>query len=604
MAGVKTKSCNKISSIGGQAVLEGVMMRGKKSMAIAVRDNDGNIQIESKKLTPPEKRSKFSRFPFIRGVVNFVQSLVVGMQITTRSAEVFGGDETEGKATKWAREKLHINVMNILTTFAIILGVVLAVALFIFLPQLLTNAIGFFCGFNYTSVWYSLIEGLIRIAIFVGYLALISLMKEIKRVYMYHGAEHKTITCYEKGLKLTVANVKTCRRVHDRCGTTFLFLVMFVSIFVMAVANIFLKDIYTGDNKTLDFLIRFGIKIVLLPIVASLSYELLKVLAKSKSPLLIPIKAPGLLLQRLTTKEPDDSMIEVAISAFKEVEKMDNDEIVIEKRFVTPYKLSELIKDTKEAFKDADIDEVDAEWLISIMLNIKRSELNNKDMTVDAEKVKAIFEKKIERLTGRPLWYVLGDTEFYGNTFKVDERALIPRPETEILVETIIRGYRQGDRILDVCTGSGAIAISLAKKIATQVTACDISADALSLAKENAELNNVSVNFIQSDMLSGIKGQFDIIVSNPPYIKSKDIKKLQKEVQFEPKIALDGGEDGLDFYRILAQTAPKHLKKYGCIIVECGIDQAQDIVRIFSKAEYTMIIKDLEGVERIVKAVY
>ena len=223
--------------IGGQAVLEGVMMRGKTAMATAVRDPRGKIQVESERLTPPEKRSAFLRFPLVRGVVSFVSSLVIGNKVLLRSAAVAEEeDDTPSKAEKWLAEKHKINVSGILNAISTILGIVLAIALFVALPQAVTRRTKL-DPHAHGGIWFNLAEGGIRIAIFVLYLAAISLIPSLKRVFMYHGAEHKTITAYEKGLDLTVENVRGCSRVHDRCGTTFLFLVMVVSILVFSLAN-------------------------------------------------------------------------------------------------------------------------------------------------------------------------------------------------------------------------------------------------------------------------------------------------------------------------------------------------------------------------------
>lgn len=212
-----------------------------------------------------------------------------------------------------------------------------------------------------------------------------------------------------------------------------------------------------------------------------------------------------------------------------------------------------------------------------------------------------------QRLAGKPLWYIIGDTEFYGCKIKVDGRVLIPRPETELLAELAVKTAQEGNKLLDLCTGSGCIAVSVAKQLAgkgVSVTAADISAPALEVAKENAALNGAEVKFVESDLFSAVKGKFDVIVCNPPYVKRGDIPALQREVKdFEPLSALDGGEDGLDFYRRLAAEAPKHLVRGGTLLMECGLGQAQEIVKLFAKFDYTMVSRDLNGVERFVRAV-
>ena len=598
-------------SIGGQAVMEGVMMRGRTSMATAVRDPQGEIQIETERLTPPEKRSKFLRFPFVRGVVNFVQSLIDGNRILMRSADVAMPEEDEqpSKAEKWLQEKHGINLGSILNGFATVLGVVLAVLIFVALPQYLTG----FLPFDKTStgldgLWFNLIEGGVRLLIFIAYILLISLIPSLKRVFMYHGAEHKTISCYESGKELTVENVRTCTRVHDRCGTTFLFLVMIVSILVFSVANVIVgRWLYTDSDK-LNGVIRFVFKLLLLPVVAGVSYEILRLLSKTKSPLVYPLKAPGLLLQRLTTREPDDSMIECAITAFETVLAMDADESIPERIFPTTGKLSALLKHTKKRFASKGIEEDEAEWIFAITLEIPKSSVAAEERVVKAAQAKEILRIADERLTGRPLWYIIGDTDFCGYKIKVDERVLIPRPETEELAMMAVASVEEeGQSVLDLCTGSGAIAIAVAKETEkrgkkAKVTALDISAEALTLAKENAEANGADILFLQSDLFTRLRGRFDVIVSNPPYIPSAEIDKLQREVKdYEPRLALDGGEDGMDIYRKIAADASKYLNRGGMLIMEVGIGEAEKVARLFKGSAYSMIVKDFNGIDRYVK---
>lgn len=583
--------------IGGQAVIEGVMMRGKTAMATAVRDSEGKIQIESKRLVAPEKKPLFLRLPIIRGMVNFVSSLVSGSQTLMRSASVFGDSEEPSKFEKWLSEKLHVDVMGVVTVLGLVLGLGLAVLLFVMLPQWITNGLEYLLHFGTTSFLYNLIEGFIRIGIFVCYILLTSLMPDIKRTYMYHGAEHKTITCYEKGLELTPENAKTCRRVHNRCGTTFLFFVMIVSILVFSIANSFLG--VTG-------ILRMLLKICLLPIVAGLSYELLRALAKTENPIFYPIKAPGLLLQHITTREPDESMLEVAIAAFNKVLEMDADESIPEQSFVTAMPTNKLLDEVKKILAGGNIDDAsDAEWIVCLSTGLKRSELNANSELIQPSKVQKAFEMAKRRATGEPLWYVTGDTEFFGYTLKVDKRVLIPRPETEELVGYALDYITEKDSVLDLCTGSGAIAITVALKSGAKVTASDVSEDALTVAKENAVLNNAAINFIKSDMFSSISEKFSVIISNPPYIPEKEIETLDKCVKdFEPKSALDGGEDGLDFYRIIAKESGKHLFDGGLLFLECGIFQAEKIADLLKENGFCRIEikKDISGVERIIKA--
>lgn len=598
----KRKKCP--TYIGGQAVLEGVMMMGKTCMATAVRDPDGEIQVEAKRLTRGKAAKTASKIPFVRGVVNLFASLVRGTKTLMRSADVYADEDNSepGRFESWLANKFKISVMDLVTSISVFLGVVLAVGIFMVLPRLLVSLIP-----SLPVVWEYVLLAAIKLVIFLIYLGLILIMKDIRRLYRYHGAEHKTINAYERGVELVPEKVKECSRIHDRCGTSFLFIVLIINIVLITLAS-WALHIYEIENSVLKFFANLGAEIVLLPLIAGVSYEILKFLAKFDNKFVLIFKAPGMLLQKaLTTREPDEEMLEVAIAAFKKVLEMDADPDVPETRFVTGGLLPKLLKQTKDDFAAAGIDESDAEWIYALSLGMKRSELDQQRKVFSAES-KRIDKIVKERLTGRPLWYIVGDTEFYGCTIKVDERALIPRPETEVLADIVARSVEEGDRILDLCTGSGCIAVSVAnacrdKKIT--VTASDISDAAIMLAKENAAANSVNVHFVVSDLFERVYGRYNIIVCNPPYVKSGEIAHLQREVrEHEPKIALDGGRDGLDFYRRLAEEIKGYVVRGGMLILECGEGQVPEILNIFSKREYAMIMKDLDGVERFVKIVF
>ena len=591
--------------------MEGVMMRGRTVMATAVRDESGEIQVESERLTPPEKKSKFSRLPFVRGVVSFVRSLIDGNKVLMRSADVAIADEEETptKAEKWLEEKHGMHLGGLFNFIAVFLGILLAVGIFIVLPQYLTGFLPFQKeSAGWESVWFNLIEGGIRLAVFIAYILLISFIPSLKRVYMCHGAEHKTISCYEQGKELTVENVRGCTRVHDRCGTTFLFLVMIVSILVFSLANVlFISWFYTGTRW--DGVLRVLFKVLLLPVVAGVSFEILRLLAKTKNKFFLIFKAPGLLLQRLTTREPEDGMIECAITAFTTVLEMEENPKIPEKVFAVPTKMSVLLKTTKKRFQTLGIDEEEAEWIFALTLKIPKSTVTTEEKILRTTAVKEILKIADERLTGRPLWYIIGDTDFCGYTIKVDERVLIPRPETEELAMMVAKTVEDGQSVLDLCTGSGAIAIAvkkeaekLGKKI--QVTAVDISADALEVAKRNAEENNAEIVFVQSDLFTRLRGRFDLIVSNPPYIPSKDIDGLQTEVRdYEPRLALDGGEDGLDIYRRIAKDYAKYITRGGSLMLEVGIGEAEAVAKLFKDNAYSVIAKDFNDIDRYVKII-
>ena len=294
----------KKTSIGGQALIEGIMMRGPILSSMATRMPDGSIDVETWN-TYKEKIHWTRKAPFIRGIFNMVDSMVVGYGCLMKSAEKAGvEDEEPSKFDRWLEQKLGDNMMKVLGTVAVVLGVGLAAVLFVLIPTGLSSLFKPVIG---TGIGLSLIEGLIKVIILVGYMWLCSRMAEIHRVFEYHGAEHKSIACYEAGLPLTVENVRPQRRFHPRCGTSFLFLVVFISIIV--------GSFISWENA----LLRMLIKLLLIPVVVGISYELIKLAGRSDGLFTRIISAPGLWLQHITTCEPDDGQIECAIAALTAV---------------------------------------------------------------------------------------------------------------------------------------------------------------------------------------------------------------------------------------------------------------------------------------------
>ncbi len=303
---MKEKQAVKRCSVGGQAVMEGVMMRTMSGgIALAVRKADGTIETE---YTPKKDtgKSPILKWPVVRGVVAFVDSLSTGMKMMTRSAELYGEafEEEPSRFEKWLAKKTGKDVMDIAIVVAIVFAIGLAIGLFVLLPSLVTQLISW--NESTLRIIKSLVEGCVRLLIFLGYITAISMMKDIRRVYMYHGAEHKTIACYEHDAPLSPENAMKYSRLHARCGTNYLFLVMAVSI-------LFFAMLPYADN----FLLRVLTRLVFLPLVAGLAYEVLKLAAASDALWARIIRAPGLGLQYLTTREPEPAMIEVAIKAFE-----------------------------------------------------------------------------------------------------------------------------------------------------------------------------------------------------------------------------------------------------------------------------------------------
>lgn len=294
----------KKTSIGGQALIEGIMMRGPFLTSMATRMPDGSIEVETWDTHKSGKTPWTRRAPFIRGIFNMVDSMVVGYSCLMKSAEKAGVEEEPTKFDKWLEEKLGDNMMKVLGGVAVVLGVALAAVLFIFIPTGLSSLLKPLLG---AGIGLSLFEGLIKVIILVGYMWLCSRMKDMRRVFEYHGAEHKSVACYEAGLPLTVENIRPQRRFHPRCGTSFLFLVVFISIIV--------GSFISWDNPA----IRMLLKLALIPVVVGISYELIKLAGRSDGILTRIISAPGMWLQRITTCEPDDSQIECAIAALEAV---------------------------------------------------------------------------------------------------------------------------------------------------------------------------------------------------------------------------------------------------------------------------------------------
>ena len=283
----------KYSGIGGQAVIEGVMMKNKEKYAVAVRKPDHEIEVMVSEYTGITKNEKIKNMPILRGVFNFIDSLVLGMQTLTYSASFFEEEEATDKKVDAKKE-------NAMMGGTVVLSIVLAVGIFMMLPYFISS---FFQKLIPSSLLLALLEGVIRLAIFIGYVALISLMEDIRRVYMYHGAEHKCINCIEHGMDLNVENVRKSSRLHKRCGTSFLLIVMFFSILFFMFIRV--------DSAILKVVLR----LLLIPVIAGVSYEFIRLAGRSDNAIVNLISKPGLWLQKITTREPDDEMIEVAIKS-------------------------------------------------------------------------------------------------------------------------------------------------------------------------------------------------------------------------------------------------------------------------------------------------
>ena len=533
------KRVNRYSGIGGQAVLEGVMMKNQEKYAVAVRKPNGEIAVELENYQGLLHGSKIKEIPFIRGIFNFIDSLVLGMKCLNYSASFYEEDEEEEKLNKAADKVSGGHGEKLMTTLITVISLVFAIGIFVVLPFYLASLLK---GYLHNESLMAIIEGVLRIIIFLLYVWGISAMQDIKRLYRYHGAEHKCINCIEKGRPLTVHNVMRSSRLHRRCGTSFIFFVLFVSIILFFFIRV--------DNPVEKVILR----ILLMPVIAGISYEIIRLAGRTDNIFIRIISAPGMWIQRMTTKEPDKGMIEVAIAAV------------------------EAVFDWKKYLYDNFGYEVDEKWM---------------------------------------------QEENMGLEFMVNEAVLIPRQDTEILVEEALKNLHDGMRILDLCTGSGCILISLLY-YSNQCSGVgiDISGEALRVARENAErlldgrkvLKEIDgqvaevfpADFLKSDLTEAAEGDFDMIVSNPPYIESKVIETLMPEVrEHEPMLALDGSEDGLLFYRRIVGESRQVLKPGGMLLFEIGYNQGAAVKKLMEDAGYleVQVVKDYAGLDRVVTGV-
>ena len=710
------------TSIGGQAIMEGVMMQGPDRVAIAMRMPSGELYLRTKK-KPLD--TKVMKIPFVRGIVAFARSLVNGMGTLMESADILEEyapeyAEEPGKVEAWVNKKFGPKAAwNILMTLALLFAVVISIAAFIIFPTWVVN---FLKKWISDPIALNLIEGLLRIALFIAYVAAIRGMEDIKTLFRYHGAEHKTIHCFENGLVLDPENAEKFPTLHPRCGTSFLVFVLLVSLLLFS---------FLGWP---NLVWRIASRILLIPVIAGISYELLRLAGRSNGRLVRILSWPGLMLQKLTTAEPTREQLEVAILSLKavtvdpgvpeissfvdkdgnivrsaaeekevsremdewaaeveanseanvkaaeEAEEIENREREVEARTVytdlgegaTEEEINEAIRFLEELdnneYTIVKPEENDGRSIVRAIADIEAQAAKARTLarrytrdvktyenalawgqaalgmlpngkneariiltyatglsaTEQITRAKELmknedfqeYEKRIyARIEGVPLQYIVGMQEFMGLPFRVNPSVLIPRLDTEILVEQVLdliagKGLRRPE-ILDLCTGSGAIGISIAAKIPdATVTMTDVSEEALKTAMGNASLNEVSRRciFALGNMFDAIPENkvYDIIVCNPPYIESDVIDTLSVEVKdHEPRIALDGGRDGLGFYRVIANEASMHLRSGGTLALEIGSDQAVEVKRLLNRAktyEGTRVVRDLAHLDRVVMA--
>ena len=354
------KKTGHYSGIGGQAVLEGVMMKNKDKYAVAVRKPNGEITIDIE--TYREMAGGVNKIPFVRGIFNFVDSLKLGTKALNFSADFY--EEEEEQETKFDRFLNKVTggkAEQVITTFVMILSLILAVGIFIVLPYFITS---FFKEYVRSLILMNIIEGAIRIVIFLLYVVAITAMKDIRRLYKYHGAEHKCINCIERGKPLTVRNAMNSSRLHKRCGTSFMFFVMFVSIILFFFIQV--------QNPVLKVVLR----ILLIPVIAGISYEIIRLAGRSNNIFVRILSAPGMLIQRLTTKEPDKDMIEVAIASVEAV--YDWKQFLIDEFDYSPSDFSDDVSEADSEDEEADSDESKPDFEDS-KFDLEESELDSEE---------------------------------------------------------------------------------------------------------------------------------------------------------------------------------------------------------------------------------
>ena len=299
----------RLGKVGGQAVLEGVMMKAGHHTVTTCRKDDGSLVVTDSEFHSIRKKYKILNIPILRGVVNFIEMMILSVKTLGHSADALGLEDEESKCEKWMKKHLGIRLTDLIMIVAVILGLALSLFLFMFLPNFISSLIDKYIAKGSLGVWTAVLEGGVKIVIFIAYLWLVSLMSDIKRTFMYHGAEHKSIACFEAGGPLTPENAKNYTRFHPRCGTSFMFFMILLGI----IAGLFVKILIPGLNTWA----YTGIRLLILPLVMGIGYEVIMLSGKHENWFTKILSAPGLWVQRITTKEPTEDMLEVAIISIK-----------------------------------------------------------------------------------------------------------------------------------------------------------------------------------------------------------------------------------------------------------------------------------------------
>ncbi|MCX8074645.1 MAG: peptide chain release factor N(5)-glutamine methyltransferase [Clostridia bacterium] len=576
--------------IGGMALFDGVLLRSNTHESVAKKISK-NIKVEVKEYD--KKVSIFNKIPIIRGIINLINSIKSGIPYIIKSSEEVIDKIVNSSKDVNEAEKVEITKPEILAGFMI--SAIILIVIYIAAPVYLSNL------YIQNTFFSNISTCVFQIILFVVYLKMLIAIPSIKTVFEYHGAEHKIVNAYEKYKysnydRIDTTKVKTSSRFHLRCGgnlIVYFILLTLLSNFAINPENIFLKIL---------------IQIILLPIFMGLAYEILLFVSKLPKKLTF-LGYPAMLIQHFTTIEPSDDKLNVAIYALKGciVKKLN----ISVKEFYENYISKKQGDLTKDQF------ELNIKEYIRLVEYIKNIDKEYIYANMDSTFLNVDEQIKLENLLYRylfeyePLQYIVGIQAFFNEKYCVDKNVLIPRADSEILVQKAIEYINNNNlkNMVDMCTGTGCIGISIAKNSNVEkVKLVDISKGALNVAKKNIILNNMEEkceilnsnlfsNFIESD------AKYDIIVSNPPYIKRAELIALSKYVQNEPIIALDGGVDGLDIYKQIFDQSIKYLNDNSYVIFEIGYDQKEDMISLISKYNcYEVIecLKDLSGNDRVI----
>lgn len=564
--------------VGGMALFNGLMLRNKKREAVGKVDDKKNIYVEINIINKNIDEDKFTIYdvPIIRGIVSMKNMIVSSVPYVLKSSQ--------NVLNKTSKEKIDIGKFELVSAYLIAITVILV--LFAAIP----NFISTFLAVNIRNIS----QAIMQTSAFVIYLLLLAKVDSLKTLFEYHGAEHKVANAYEKLAKrdITIENVKKQSRFHARCGGNFVvylfFLILFIT-FIIPSNNLIFKTI---------------LQVMLLPFLAGFSYEL--VMYTEYLPNFLKFLAyPAMSIQLITTKEPSDDKIELAIYTLFGCINGEN-QVSINK-FVKDYLLY-----NKSIKKDFNIKEA-----LNIFSGIKNIDVNDIFINMDGimldynEQIKANMMLNKLYKDNIPMAYIIGKVNFYNEQYIINQDVLIPRVDSEILVEKAIE-YINNENLntmLDMCTGSGCIGISITKNSNIKYTTLiDVSKEALEIANKNIILNKVDkkCSTLHSDLFSNLNNsniKYDIIVSNPPYIPTRDINGLDASVKKEPTIALDGGKDGMNFYRKILKQALNHLNNNAVLIFEIGYDELEKFKKIINRyAEYKVVesLKDFGGNDRVV----